>query len=88
VVTTRPRAEASPPFEHRLPLLLERLRPDLEREPPAYAIPRDRSNIVRLEIPTGHLLGDGRLVLRYDDEMRSIAPSGNAVILRMQWEFD
>jgi len=61
---------------------------DLEREPPAYAIPRDRSNIVRLEIPTGHLLGDGRLVLRYDDERRSIAPSGNAVILRMQWEFD
>jgi hypothetical protein len=61
---------------------------DLEREPPAYAIPRDRSNIVRLEIPTGHLLGDGRLVLRYDSEMRSIAPSGNAVILRMQWDFN
>jgi hypothetical protein len=61
---------------------------DLEREPPAYAIPRDRSNIVKLEIPTGHLLGAGKLVLRYDDEMRSIAPSGTAVILRMQWDFD
>jgi hypothetical protein len=61
---------------------------DLEREPPAYAIPRDRSNIVKLEIPTANLLGDGRLVLRYDSEMRSIAPSGNAIILRMQWDFD
>jgi hypothetical protein len=61
---------------------------DLEREPPAYAIPRDRSNIAKLEIPTGHLLGDGKLVLRYDSEMRSIAPSGEAVILRMQWAFD
>jgi hypothetical protein len=27
------------------------------------------------------------LVLRYDDEKRSIAPSGNAIILRMQWAF-
>jgi hypothetical protein len=61
---------------------------DLEREPPAYAIPRDRSNIVKLEIPTGHLLGDGKLVLRYDSEKRSIAPSGEAVILRAQWAFD
>ena len=60
---------------------------DLEREPPAYAIPCDRSNIVRLEIPSGHLLGDGKLVLRYDDERHSIAPGGNAVILRMQWAF-
>jgi hypothetical protein len=61
---------------------------DLEREPPAFAIPRDRSNIIRLEIPSGHLLGDGKLVLRYDSENRSIAPSGTAIILRMQWEFD
>jgi hypothetical protein len=61
---------------------------DLEREPPAYAIPRDRSNIIRLEIPSGHLLGDGKLVLRYDSEGRSIAPSGTAVILRMQWDLD
>jgi len=61
---------------------------DLEREPPAYAIPRDRSNIVRLEIPSGHLLGDGQLVLRYDSERRSIRPGGNALILRMQWDFD
>ena len=60
---------------------------DLEREPPAYAIPRDRSNIVRLEIPSGHPPGDGKLVLRYDSENRSIAPGGNAIILRMEWAF-
>lgn len=60
---------------------------DLEREPPAYAIPCDRSNIVMLEIPSSHLLGDGKLMLRYDSESHSIAQSGNAIILRMQWAF-
>jgi hypothetical protein len=61
---------------------------DLERDPPAYAIPCDRSNIVRLEIPSGHLFGNGQLVLRYDSEKHSIVHSGNAIILRMQWSFD
>jgi hypothetical protein len=61
---------------------------DLERQPHSYAIPCDRSNIVRLEIPSGHFLGDGKLVLRYDSEDHSIAPGGTAVILRMQWDFD
>jgi hypothetical protein len=61
---------------------------DVERDPPAYAIPCDRSNIASVNIPTGHLLGDGQLVLRYDDEKHSIAQSGTAVILRMQWGFD
>ena len=61
---------------------------DFERDPPAYAIPCDRSNIVSVNIPSGHLPGDGKLVLRYDSERHSIAQSGNAVILRMQWDFD
>jgi hypothetical protein len=61
---------------------------DVEREPPSYAIPCDRSNIVSLEIPSGHLLGDGKLVLRYDSEDHSIAQSGTAIILRVQWDFD
>jgi hypothetical protein len=43
-----------------------------------------------VKVPDGYQidLGDGKLVLRYDSERRSIAPSGNAVILRMQWDFD
>jgi hypothetical protein len=61
---------------------------DLRREPPAYAIPRNRKTLARLEIPSGHLLGTGKLVLRYDRERRSIAPSGTAVILQVQWDFD
>jgi hypothetical protein len=61
---------------------------DLEREPPSYAIPCDRSNIVRLELPSGHLFGNGKFVLRYDSEDHSIAQGGTALILRMQWDFD
>jgi hypothetical protein len=61
---------------------------DLQRQPGTYAIPCDRSNIVRLELPTSPLLGGGKLVLRYDSEKHSIAQSGTAVILRVQWAFD
>ena len=62
---------------------------DLERDPPRYAVPADRSNVIMVDIPTAHLLGDGKLMLRYDTESRGDIQHGTDVlILRAQWKFD
>ena len=44
---------------------------DVDRDPPRFAEPCDRDNIVSINVPSGHLLGNGTLSLRYDEEDRS-----------------
>jgi hypothetical protein len=60
---------------------------DLDRDPPRYAAPCDRDNIVAVNVPTGRLLGDGRLSLRYDEEDRALGNDADTVLVRFQWRF-
>ena len=60
---------------------------DVERDPPRYAEPCDRDNVVSLDVPSGRILGDATLSLRYDGEDRSMGGDADTVLLRMQWRF-
>lgn len=60
---------------------------DLDRDPPRYAAPCDRDNIVSLNVPSGRLLGDGSLSLRYDEEDRALGEDADTVLVRFQWRF-
>jgi hypothetical protein len=60
---------------------------DVDRDPPRYAAPCDRDNVVAIDIPNGRLLGDGQLSLRYDEEDRSMGGDADTVRVRLQWRF-
>jgi hypothetical protein len=62
---------------------------EYDRDPPRFAAPADRSNVVQLNVPTEHVLGDAKLQLRYDTESRGDIQSGTEMIrFRVLWEFD
>ena len=60
---------------------------DVERDPPRFAAPCDRDNIVAINVPHGHLLGDATLSLRYDEEDRAMYDDASAVRFRIQWKW-
>jgi hypothetical protein len=60
---------------------------DLNRDPPRFAAPCDRDNVVSVDVPSGSLLGQGKLSLRYDEEDRSMGPGSDVIFLRLQWRF-
>jgi hypothetical protein len=60
---------------------------DVERDPPRFAAPCDRDNVVSLDVPGGRLLGGSELSLRYDDEDRSMGPDADILMLRLKWSF-
>ena len=60
---------------------------DVDRDPPRFAAPCDRDNVVSVDVPSGHLLGDGTISLRYDEEDRSMGSGADTVLLRLQWHF-
>jgi hypothetical protein len=60
---------------------------DVDRNPPRYAAPCDRDNVVALEVPSGKLLAGGKLSLRYDEEDRSMGSDADTLLLRLQWRF-
>jgi hypothetical protein len=61
---------------------------DVDRDPPRFAAPCDRDNVVSVEIPTKKILGDAKLSLRYDEEDRSMGRDGDVLMLRLQYRFD
>jgi hypothetical protein len=61
---------------------------DVDRDPPRFAVPCDRDNVVSLDVPSGHLLGDGKLSLRYDEEDRPLTHGSDVLMMRLQWRFD
>jgi hypothetical protein len=62
---------------------------EYDRDPPRFAVPADRSNVVQLNVPTAHVLGDTKLQLRYDTESRGdIQPGTEMIRFRVLWEFD
>ncbi len=60
---------------------------DLNRDPPRFAAPCDRDNVVSLDVPGGRLLADGQVSLRYDQEDRSFGHGADSVLLRFKWTF-
>jgi hypothetical protein len=60
---------------------------DVDRDPPRYAAPCDRDNVVSINVPGGSLLGGAELSLRYDEEDRSMGEDADSVLLRVKWRF-
>jgi hypothetical protein len=61
---------------------------DVDRDPPRFAAPADRDNVVALDVPSGKLLAGGKLSLRYDEEDRAMGSDADVLILRVQWRFN
>jgi hypothetical protein len=61
---------------------------DVERDPPRFAAPCDRDNVVAVDVPTQRFLAGGKLSLRYDEEDRSMGRDADTLILRLQWRFN
>jgi hypothetical protein len=61
---------------------------DVDRDPPRFAVPCDRDNVVSVEVPTARLLGGAKLSLRYDTESRAIERGTDVLMLRLQYRFD
>jgi hypothetical protein len=60
---------------------------DVDRDPPRYAAPCDRDNIVAVEVPTARLFGSGKLSLRYDEEDRKLGGDADTVMMRLQYRW-
>ena len=60
---------------------------DVDRDPPRFAAPCDRDNVVSLDVPGGQLLGGSELSLRYDEEDRSMGRGADVLLLRLKWSF-
>ena len=60
---------------------------DVQRDPPRFAAPCDRDNVVSVDVPSGHLLGDATISLRYDDEDRKMGSDADVMMLRLRWKF-
>ena len=60
---------------------------DVDRDPPRFAAPCDRDNVVSIDVPGGRLLGHGELSLRYDEEDRTLGRGADTVLFRVKWSF-
>jgi hypothetical protein len=60
---------------------------DVNRNPPRFAAPCDRDNVVSLDVPGGRLLGGSELSLRYDEEDRSMGRGADVLLLRLKWSY-
>jgi hypothetical protein len=60
---------------------------DVDRNPPRYAAPCDRDNVVSIDLPTGKYLAGGAFSLRYDDEDRSMGSDADVLRFRVQWKW-
>jgi len=60
---------------------------DVDRDPPRYAAPCDRDNVVSIDVPGGRLLANAELSLRYDEEDRAMGSDADTVLFRVQWNF-
>jgi hypothetical protein len=61
---------------------------DFDRDPPRFAAPCDRNNIVSLNLPTEKLLpGGAGVALRFDSEDRYMGQGGDSVMIRFRWRF-
>lgn len=60
---------------------------DVQRDPPRFASPCDRDNVVSLNVPGGLLLGGSEVTLRYDEEDRSMGADADTLLLRLKWSF-
>ena len=60
---------------------------DVDRDPPRYAAPCDRDNVVSIDLPAAQLLGDARLSFRYDEEDRAMGDDADTLLFRVQWRF-
>jgi hypothetical protein len=61
---------------------------DVDRDPPRFAAPCDRDNVVSVDIPAKRILGNAKLSLRYDEEDRSMGRDGDVLMLRLQYRFN
>ena len=61
---------------------------DVEREPPRFAAPCDRHNVVAVRLPVEQYIAGGKITLRYDREDRSYGEGASGLRLRMQWEWE
>ena len=63
---------------------------DVNRDPPRFARPCDRDNVVSLDLPSEKFLSGGKLSFRYDEEDRKMGHGRDADVLmmRLQWRFD
>ncbi len=60
---------------------------DVDRDPPRFAAPCDRNNLVAIEVPGGRYLGGSEVTLRFDEESRGMGPSADAIRVRLKWSF-
>jgi hypothetical protein len=60
---------------------------DVDRDPPRYAAPCDRDNIVSIPVPGGRYLNGAELSLRYDEEDRTLGDDADTVHFRIKWKF-
>ncbi len=62
---------------------------DVNRDPPRFAQPCDRDNVVSIDVPGGRLLGDATISMRYDQDDRfpTPGPSADLLRIRLQWKF-
>jgi hypothetical protein len=61
---------------------------DVDRNPARFAAPCDRDNVVAVDVPSGHMLGDAKLSFRYDEEDRAMGHDADVLKMRLQWRFD
>jgi hypothetical protein len=61
---------------------------DVDRDPPRFAAPCDRDNVVAIDVPSERFLAGGKLSFRYDEEDRSMGSGADTLMLRLQWRFD
>ena len=60
---------------------------DVERDPPRFAAPCDRDNVVSIDVPGGRFLTGSELSLRYDEEDRSMGRDADVLMLRLKWKY-
>jgi hypothetical protein len=61
---------------------------DFDRDPPRFAAPCDRNNIVSFNLPTERLIpGGGAVAVRFDGEDRYMGHGADSVMVRLRWRF-
>jgi len=59
----------------------------VDRDPPRFADPCDRNNILAFNMPTARALGGGVVALRYDSEHRPMGSGSASMMIRLRWKF-
>jgi hypothetical protein len=60
---------------------------DVDRDPPRFAAPCDRDNVVSIDLPTAKFLAGAGFSLRYDEEDRSMGNDADVVRFRFEWKW-